>query len=95
MDPILQLVERSFGIIDPTLGSMDMSGHDQWSGPLWPSGSRGPSDFHGAFVNIRARLTVNGPCLSWARLTSYVTIRGPQWRTQDIPKGGGGSKNNI
>ena len=25
MDPILQLVERSFGIIDPTLGSMDMS----------------------------------------------------------------------
>ena len=25
MDPILQLVERSAGIIDPTLGSMDMS----------------------------------------------------------------------
>ena len=25
MDPILQLVERSSGIIDPTLGSMDMS----------------------------------------------------------------------
>ena len=25
MDPILQLVERSYGIIDPTLGSMDMS----------------------------------------------------------------------
>ena len=26
MDPILQLVGRSSGIIDPTLGSMDMSG---------------------------------------------------------------------
>ena len=26
MDPVLQLVERSSGIIDPTLGSMDMSG---------------------------------------------------------------------
>ena len=25
MDPILQLVERSSGIIDPTLGAMDMS----------------------------------------------------------------------
>ena len=25
MDPILQVVERSSGIIDPTLGSMDMS----------------------------------------------------------------------
>ena len=28
MDPILQLVERSSGIIDPTLGSMDMSGQN-------------------------------------------------------------------
>ena len=26
MDPILQLVERSSGIMDPTLGSMDTSG---------------------------------------------------------------------
>ena len=25
MDPILQLVERSCGVIDPTLGSKDMS----------------------------------------------------------------------
>ena len=28
MDPILHLVERSSGIIDPTLGSTDMSGYD-------------------------------------------------------------------
>ena len=34
MDPILQLVERSPGIIDPTLGSMDMSVHytECWRG---------------------------------------------------------------
>ena len=32
MDPILQLVERSSGIIDPTLGSMDVSDLEPFSG---------------------------------------------------------------
>ena len=34
MDPILQLVERSSGIIDPTLGSMDMSASRHFGGQL-------------------------------------------------------------
>ena len=36
MDPILQLVERSSGIIDPTLGSMDMSASRHFGGQLTP-----------------------------------------------------------
>ena len=36
MDPILQLVERSSGIIDPTLGSMDMSASRHFGGQLIP-----------------------------------------------------------
>ena len=40
MDPILQLVERSPGIIDPTLGSMDMSAYHPSSVSLTPSPPR-------------------------------------------------------
>ena len=36
MDPILQLVERSSGIIDPTLESMDMSASRHFGGQLTP-----------------------------------------------------------
>ena len=36
MDPILQLVERSSGIIDTTLGSMDMPASRHFGGQLTP-----------------------------------------------------------